>query len=428
MGGCLENPGAYREHKMNKTIWPAAALLALCLAACGGGGGGSSSDSATAAPVAATDRRVLLSQYKPGNPVPPAPAQAQAASDYQFVTVPLSVAFDAALIVPAPALAQRALLVAAAPPGELRNILLAEPGDPRGLAAGVARRELQGLAGFGALPEWLQASALGSAEAVAPAAWQSTTLANWDAAMGSLPAGFSPSLRVVDSVDGRWAWPGAVERFEGVFEHDNGVRELRQMLGLSGPGWQLSTAGFSAQGLVLGGGLQLIKLRPAQGTMQAFSASAALAEALVALNQRLRAGLALADTRMTLGDQAPDLSVAQDRQRLGSHETLPFTLLDGRGQYVESDRFGINLSWGDGGLRLTGEQSLLFVGASGNNGNNQSGGVVVWSPTIPPFVQPPACPSAPVLRPELLLALDAQYRLIWLARLPSQGSSPRACL
>lgn len=414
---------------MKKAICPAGALLLMCLAACGGGG--SSADGPLVQPAAPTDRRVLLSQYKPATSAPSGPAVAQAAADYQFVTAPLlTSASEATVVVPAPALAQRALLIAAAPPGAQREELIGQPGDPRGLAAGVARRDLQSLAAFAAWPEWLQASALGSADAVAPAAWQVTPLENWDHAVGELPAGFSPSLRVVDSVARRWAWPGTVERFEGVFEFDGGARELRQMLRLNGPRWQLAMAGFSAQGLLLDGGVQLIKLRPTQGTMAAFARSPALGEALVSINQRLRAGLAVAAGSLVLGDQSPGLSDPQalaDKQTVGSPETLPFTQLDGQGHYGELRRPGASLAWDGGGLQLAGSQELLFIGAGSNRA--QSGGVIVrMLPDTPLFWQPPACPSAPVLRPELLLAVDAQFRLIWLARLPSQGSSPKPCL
>lgn len=413
---------------MNKTIKAAAALLVLGLTGCGGGGG-SSDDSATTQPVAAADPRVLVSQYKPASPAPLGPAQALTASDYQFVTTPLMASSAvAAVVVPAPALAQRALLIAATPPGVQRDELLAQPGDLRGLAAGIARRELQSLAGFGAWPEWLQTSALGSAEGLAPGAWRATPLASWDSVVGTLPAGFSPSLRVVDSVDRSWNWPGAVESFDGVFEHDSGEREQRRMLRLNGTGWALATAEFSAQGLVLGDGAQLIKLRPVQGPMVSFARSAALGEALVVINQRLRAGLALANSSMVLGDLPPELADAQalsNVQRLGSPESLPFTQLDGRGHYAELRRAAAP-SWNGAGLRLAGGQELLFIGSGSNS--FQSGGVVVTIGDIPSFLPLPACPGAPVLRPELLLAVDAQYRLLWLARLPSQGSNPQTCL
>lgn len=405
-----------------------AAAEAVCLAGCGGG----AAEGPLVQPAAPADRRVQISAYQPPAPAAPAAAAAQGPGDYQFATAPMSRpdAPEAAIVVPALALAQRALLVAAAAPGSLRDDLLAQPADAQGLAAGVARRELRGLAAASAWPEWLQASSQGSALAAAPAAWQFKPLPSWEGAVGTLPAGFAPSLQVSDSVEQRWTWPVAAERFDGVFEFDGGSREVRRMLRLSGSGWRLETPAFSAQALVLDGGVQLIKLRPVQGAMSAFSRSAALGEALVTINQRLRSGLALVASSLVLGDKSPglaDLQSAPAVQRLGGVDSLPFTQLDGRGQYAEARRFDASLGWDAAGVQLAGSQELLFIGAGGS-GSASAGSTVNTGNVGVPILQPPACPGSPVLRPELLLAVNAQYRLIWLARLPSQGSLVQACL
>jgi hypothetical protein len=403
-----------------------AALLSAC-----GGGGSSAESGPSASPAAPVDNRVTLAQYTASRPSAgtPLPATAQQASDYRFATAPLA---DAAsrgqlntVLLPALHLNRRALLMSAAQ-GETLAELQAQRADSQGLAAGVLEREV--LAALATLirPAYLQDSERGSAHAQAPRSWRATAVSDW--ALVPLPERTaSPTLVVRDSMRLERAWPGTVERFEGVFEADSGARSLQPMQRMRGALFQLDEATFTARSLQLGDGFELVGLVPKRGGLVGFVMND-LGDALVLLNQRLRAGLTRGEGALVLAQGGVELLGADASQALslaGDPLKAQLTALDGRPQLATATVQPGGLNWDANGLRLWGGHTLAFQPLFGPQSNFFSGGSVFRNITRD---WPVACRAgAADLRPMVLLLLDAQHRLVALASVAEQGGSGTPC-
>ncbi len=403
-----------------------AALLSAC-----GGGGSSAEGVPSASPAAPVDNRITLAQYSASRTgaVTPLPATAQQASDYRFATAPLAEAASKGqlntVLLPALHLNRRALLMAAAQ-GETLAELQAQRADPQGLAAGVLEREVLAAPVTLLRPAYLQDSDRGSAHAQAPRSWRATLVSDW--ASVPLPERTaSPTLLIRDSMGLQKAWPGVVERFDGVFESDAGARSLQAMQRIRGAVFQLDEPAFTARGLQLGDGLELVGLVPKRGGLSGFVMNE-LGDALVLLNQRLRAGVPRVDGALVLaqgGAQFTGVEATQALSLAGDPLKAQLTALDGRPHVATASAEPSGLNWDGVGLRLWGGHALAFqplLGTS-NNGSQAAGftrNEVFW---------PVACPAgAADLRPMVLLLLDAQHRLLALASVARQGEEGAPCL
>jgi hypothetical protein len=418
-------------------------VFSLCaaalLSACGGGGSGAESGP-SASPAAPVDNRITLAQYTASRPSAgtPLPATAQQASDYRFATAPLAEAASRGqlntVLLPALHLNRRALLMAAAQ-GETLAELQAQSGDPQGLAAGVRQRELSALRGTLLRPGYLQETDRGGAHAQAPASWKINELSDWTGWTASLPADLPPPTLVVeDSLQMRTAWPSAAERFDGLFVADNGARTIKPMLRVRGSTFQLDEASFSAKGLQFADGLQLVSLVPSRSGLGAFVQNE-LADALLLLNQRLRAGVSRRDGVWVLAESGPSLreiDLMQPLGRSGDRLNAQLLALDGRPHVAVAKSSASGLSWSESGLSLLGSHQLGFhpvatvnsgsLNASFTNTTLGRGGDFILIGELPP------CPSEkPDLRPMVLLLLDAQHRLLALASVAEQGGDGRSC-
>jgi hypothetical protein len=404
-----------------------AALLSAC-----GGGGSSAESGPSASPAAPVDNRVTLAQYTASRPSAgtPLPATAQQASDYRFATAPLA---DAAsrgqlntVLLPALHLNRRALLMSAAQ-GETLAELQAQRADTQGLAAGVLEREVLAAPATLIRPAYLQDSERGSAHAQAPRSWRATAVSDW--ALVPLPERTaSPTLVVRDSMRLERAWPGAIERFDGVFEADSGARSQQPMQRMRGALFQLDEATFTASGLQLGDGFELVGLVPKRGGLGGFVMND-LGDVLVVLNQRLRAGLTRSEGALVLAQGGVELAAVDASQALllaGDPLKAQLTALDGRPQVATASVQPGGLNWDGTRLRLSGAHSVAFQPLLGAN-NNGSQASVITRDLI--FRSPVACRAgAADLRPMLLLLLDAQHRLLAIASVARQGGEGVPCL
>jgi hypothetical protein len=403
-------------------------LLALSLAACGGGGPGESGPGAQPS-TPPPDNRVSLLQYSATRTPLPQPTHALAAqeSDYQFVTAALAASSGNALLLPPLQLSRPALLRAAA---QAETLAEQQPlaADPKGLAAGPTERELLALDSTRFHAEFLQRSERGDGTAQAPSAWTARSLTDWQGWLGGdLRIGASSTLMVRERLEMNARWTLPAEPYDGVFEQADGQRDLRPMWRIAGPVWRIDESRFSAKGLLLADGAQLIALWPRQGRLAAFERQG-LGEALLRLNQRLRAGIAPAPGTWNLAIGSPSFGSAQPELalgRAGDPARAQLEGLNGSPQFATADRPTLSLRWDDQGLHLSGTQSLAFHEMAGSSGQDTGGGTTRIDEPLLPNV---SCPSGePDLRPLLLLALDAQHRLVMLARIENQGEPSARC-
>jgi hypothetical protein len=407
---------------MRRTVLLPLLLSSLVLAACSGGGGEAGPGIQPSSPPA--DDRITLAQYQALRSAPPQPltATAQQASDYRFATAPLaaSAAEGNTLLLPGLAQSRRALLMAAAQ-GETLTELQAQAADPQGLAAGVQQRELQALSSSLFRPGYLQSSEQGHAQAQAPRQWKGTALADW----GTQAAA---TLRVHDSVALDLRWSASAEAFDGVFEFDGGARWLKPMWRMAGPVWRLDEAGFTARGLRFADGTQLVSLTPALRDLNGFLQNG-LDAALLLLNQRLRAGVAAQAGHFVLAQGSPSFAnLHRDASlgRAGDPARAQLSALNGAAQVARAVGPFVDLAWTQTGLTLSGQQSLEFIALSGAGGGQTTGGRFTRIDT--PFHWPIACRAGEAdLRPQVLLLLDVQLRLVALAQVSSQGADGQLC-
>jgi hypothetical protein len=357
------------------------------------------------------------------------PAIAQQASDFAFATAPLATdtSVGNGLLLPSLDQSRRALLMSAAQ-GETLAELQALAADPQGLAAGVQQRELVALPGTLFRTGFLEDSDRGSSQAQAPYRWLMRNVDSWN--LSAVTTG-GISLEINETIVHDLRWPGEVSRFDGVFEADDGQRRIKPMWRLKGQVWRLDEAQFVGRGLQLAEGLKLIALQPRQGGLRAFLQDG-LDKALLRLNERLRAGIVTVDGDWVLAVGSPFFGSLHGRPTLGrAGDPLRAQLgaLNGVAQVAELDTLLLHLGWDEQGLKLTGRQNLRFH-SLGRSGGNPTYGSSVTDASLPSGwpTTPPPCPSGEAdLRPMVLLLVDAQHRLLMLAKVAAQGEPGVIC-
>lgn len=226
-------------------------------------------------------------------------------------------------------------------------------------------------------------------------------------------------LATIDTLNRAWRWSGAVS-FDGVWESAlPQQRVVAPMLSLSSDVKSLAGAGYRALALRGEAGRRLVVIEPT-GSMIGFTRQqldAAIIESSRGFNSA--AWASLTNATMVLprdagiagevsGFGVNALALDELRANLGA--------IDGGGTFVQDTGVQASMRIEAGGLNAQGSRTLKFIFSPFNPFNGGSVTTMVNLTPVPPCPRP-----TPDLRPFYLLELDANDRVVWLARWAALG-------
>lgn len=229
-------------------------------------------------------------------------------------------------------------------------------------------------------------------------------------------------LVVADGLSREWIWSDAAE-FYGIWAITaDGPRAIVPMLRLTANVKAMSGSGFDAFALRGEADRRLIAIRPTdsivfftRGQLDAAVSEVTASFSPAVWAKRADASLVLPRNAIVIAARVRfDVNAwAFDEVRAN------FGAIDGGGTYLSDSGFGSTLKISAAGLSAGGSRGLEFIYSPRNQfgaGNVTGTGVVISLAPDPGWPGP--CPTAPPdLRPFFLLELDANDRVVWLARL-----------